>query len=749
MKRILALLLALVMVVALCACGPKDPGTASTPGTETTPSAAPTAEPPADDAREPLDLAAVDALLAEGNYDDACWMLYDYWLGDFYELLTAATAETKNLSLRYAMMAQAEAKLDEQALFTITTNDGNRYGISRIIPHSDTSTTWGLDEYRQGYKIFVDQLLTPDERAELLSAWADADTIQDYYAFVKQWIADKGYTQVTSYTAGQTEGPQTWDGIITSLALDHEYIAPTVSPLLRYDGKNQLQPDMAESYEVSEDGMTYTFHIRKGMQWVDQQGRELGHEVTAHDWVTGARHLADFPSELGYMFEPGYANVKNWLEYQSGECSFDEVGVTAVDDYTLQYTLTADTPYFPTMMGYACFAPLNEEYYTSLGGTFGEGATNGQYGDGPNHIAYCGEFLVDDYTEGSQCHYITNEHYWDYENLNLTEFTYAWYDGTDPLAAYNKVKAGEWNGCNLFANSLEQAKKDIVEGTDKSYFDTYAYIGDADTTARQVNFNLLRQTFANFNDESKMVSPQDPAENAARTRVALNNQDFRLALTFALDRGAYNTPVAGEDMKMNSLNNTFVPGDFVQLTEDVELDMGDGTMQTFPAGTFYAEVVQAQFEFDGFEAQAWDPNGNGGAGSSNSFDGWYKPDAAKARLDAAVTALAAQGVEISAENPIYLDLPYWSTNESYDARANIYKQSLESTLGGLVIVNLIAAETTQDWYGTGYYTNTGAENNYDIYDLSGWLPDYQDPTSYLNCYLPDYSGYLTKSAGIF
>lgn len=740
MKKFLSLLLALAMVFSLAACsGGAD--TSNPPEGDNTDAPNNGSNLMADNQPE-VDPAA---------YEDDSWDLYDSLMGEFSKLLAAGQKETHNLSLRYALLAQAEAKLDEMGLFSLTTNDGSRFAISRVVPRTDTQATWGMDEYRFGYYIVADKFLTPENRAELVELWSEAETASDYHAAAKAWLADNGYGTLDAYRTATTEGPVTWDQFSTSLQLDGQFIAPCWSPLLRYDAKNIPQPALAESWEASEDLMTFTFHIRQGVKWVDQQGRELA-DVTAHDWVTGMHHLTDFSEELGYLMEEGYANIENWSEFLRGEVSFDQVGVEAVDDYTLVYHLTAPTPYFTTMLGYSCFAPLNEEYYLSQGGGFGSDfdftAASYVYGSDPSHIAYCGEFLVDDYTEGSACHYVANEHFWDYDGLNVHEIYYTWYDGADPLALYNGAQAGTYNGCSLTTSILVQAKQDMVEETGKSMFDTYAYVGAADTTSRQVNYNLNRHAWSNFNDSSKAVSPQT-VEDAQRTNAAINNLDFRLAITFALDRGAYNSPLTGDEMKYNSLNNTFVPGDFVQLTEDVTLDMGDGTKKTFPAGTFYGEIVDAQFKFDGFEATAWDPEGADGLGASYGFDGWYLPEAAKSHLEAAVEALAAEGVEISAENPIYLDLPYWSANEIYVSRGNVYKQSLETVLGGAVIVNLIPCETTQDWYSCGYFTGYGYENNYDVWDLSGWGPDYQDPTSYLNCYLADYSGYLTKSSGIF
>ena len=114
-----------------------------------------------------------------------------------------------------------------------------------------------------------------------------------------------------------------------------------------------------------------------------------------------------------------------------------------------------------------------------------------------------------------------------------------------------------------------------------------------------------------------------------------------------------------------------------------------------------------------------------------------------------IAELAAAGIEVSAANPIYFDVPYNSTSESRTNMINAYKQSIEAALEGKVIVNLVACASVKEWYYSGYYTSYGYEANYDMYDLSGWGPDYGDPQTYLDTFLPDYAGYMTKALGIF
>jgi peptide/nickel transport system substrate-binding protein/oligopeptide transport system substrate-binding protein len=81
--------------------------------------------------------------------------------------------------------------------------------------------------------------------------------------------------------------------------------------------------------------------------------------------------------------------------------------------------------------------------------------------------------------------------------------------------------------------------------------------------------------------------------------------------------------------------------------------------------------------------------------------------------------------------------------------SNVYKKSLETAFDGMVILNLVACETSQDWYNAGYYTNLGSEANYSLYDVSGWGPDYGDPQTYLDTFLPEYAGYMVKCIGVY
>ena len=383
---------------------------------------------------------------------------------------------------------------------------------------------------------------------------------------------------------------------------------------------------------------------------------------------------------------------------------------------------------------------MSRDYYTSQGGQFGADynpeAETYLYGKDPDHIAYNGPYLVTNSTKENTIVFQANENYWNKDHINIHTVNWYFNDGTDALKAYNDFKAGILSSCGLTSSSLEQAKQDGL-------FDESAYVSQTDATAFMGFFNVNRAAFSNFNDATKAVSAQT-VEDAARTKAAMSNLHFRRALLMSLDRGAYEAQSVGEDLKYASLINSYTPGNFVSLESDVTVDI-NGTPTTFAAGTYYGEIMQAQLDADGVGAKVWDA----ATEMSSGFDGWYNPEIAKTELALAVEELAAAGVVVDAEHPIYIDVPTFTGSEIYNNREEALKQSVAAVSDNFIVVNKVDCPTSSDWYYAGYYYNTGYEANFDLCDLSGWGPDYGDPQSYLDTMLPDYAGYMVKALGIF
>ena len=729
-KKILCLVLALVMALTAVACGNKEPAATQPAATQ----------PAATDAA-PEEVVYVDPYEEYADdYDALSQAIYDDVLGEFYTVYEDAKAAT-SVAERYAKMAIAEAKLMTSGVFLPLGSNGGNYAISRVAPYTATSVLFGNDSYRYHNVVIANEPIKTVERDELKAKWAELKGTGTYEAFAKQYLTEKGYSLKDTYTLGYASDPQTWDALATSMAADAEAIVNTYDGLVEYDMENQLKGALAESWEVSADGLKWTFKIRQGQVWVDSQGRKVD-DITADDFVAGMQHMLDASDGLQYLVDGVIVNAG---EYTNGDVTdFAEVGVKALDDYTLEYTLCQPTAYFDTMLGYGIFAPMSRKFYESKGGKFGDAfdgeAADYTYGKTPNDIAYCGPYRVTNATAENTIVFEANKDYWNAANIGMKTITWLYNDGEIPTKAYDDMRAGVLDGCGLNSSSVEKAKTDGI-------FDEFAYVSACDATTFNAFVNLRRVATANFNDATAVVSPKTE-EDVARWNAAMTNADFRLALAMAVDRGAYNAQVVGEDLKLTSLRNSYTPGNFVALPEEVTVSI-NGTDKTYPAGTFYGQIMQDQVTADGSALIVWDPTAEGGAGSSDGFDGWYNPEAAAASMAKAVEALAAEGFEITAENPIYLDLPTFVSSEAYKNRANAYKQSVESALGGLVIVNLPECVDSKQWYYAGYYPTTGAEGNYDVCDLAGWGPDYGDPQSYLDTMLPQYSGYMTKSIGLF
>ena len=673
-------------------------------------------------------------------YEEESSKVYENVLGEYNEFYTKAK-EATTVSERYAKMAIAEAKLFEAAVMIPLDSRGGQYAITRIAPRSTSSTLWGNDEDRMHQAIIIKEgILKGTEVQELRALWNETRGTGTWEAKAKEYLAGKGYELTDEYNYAYSSDPATWDVLNTSKQADTRAIVNTYDGLFEYDNENVHQPALATEMTVSEDGLKYTFKIREGVEWVDSQGRKVA-DVKADDWVAGMQHMMDCQEGLEYLTGAAGANILNADAYIAGEITdFAEVGVKALDDYTLEYTLAAPSFFFETMLSYSVFAPMSRDYYVSQGGQFGaefnKEAETYLYGKDPDHIAYCGPYLVTNSTKENTIVFQANPTYWNKDAINIHTINWYFNDGTDALKAYNDFKAGILVNVGLTASSLEQAKVDGL-------FDDYNFVSATDATSFMGFFMVNRTAFANYNDATVAVSKQTVGD-AARTKTAMQNANFRRALLMSLDRGSYEAQVVGEDLKYASMINTFTPGNFVFIPEEVTVDI-NGEAKTFKAGTYYGEIMQAQIDADGVPAKVWDAETQ----MSSGFDGWYNPENAATYLAKAVEELAAAGVEISAENPIYLDLPVFAASETYANRAEVLKQSVEAATGKFVIINKVECSTSAEWYYAGYYPGNGYEHNFDIYDVSGWGPDYGDPQTYLDNMLPDHMGYMIKCLGIF
>lgn len=735
-RKIVSALLVMSMTASLVACGNSGSGSSDPADESVSVSSSASSESNASaSASSESEAEAEESEMPEG-YDETSTELYNEALGDFNDALATAK-EAETVDERYALMAVAEGKLMESAMMYPLTSRGGTYAMYRMAPRTKDYTLWGSDKDRYHQYVVTTDFIKAEDYNEMRAKWDELKGTGTYESWVKEYLAGKGYTLKDSFSMPYASDPVTWDGLATSRAADTDAIINTYDGLMEYDVEGTLQPALAESYEVSDDGLTYTFHLRKDVKWTDSQGREVD-TVKADDFVAGMQHMCDAQGGLEYLVQ---GVIKNVSQYISGEVTdFDEVGVKAVDDYTVEYTLEEPCNYFMTMLGYTIFMPMSRSYYQSQGGKFGaeydSSAADYQYGKDSNSIAYCGPYLVTNATAKNTIVFKLSDSYWNKDNVNIKTLTWLFNDQSDVTKMYTDAKAGTVDYVNLNTSTMETAKSEGL-------YDQYAVVSDTDATSFMGFYNINRTATANANDGTTAKSTKSD-EEIQRTNKALQNVHFRRAISFAADRGAYNAQQVGEDLKYTSLRNTFTPGYFVSLSKDTTIQI-NGTDTTFPAGTYYGEIVQKQIDADGVKIKVWDAENK----TSDGFDGWYNPENAVEELNTAIEELAEDGITIDESNPIQIEYPYPSAVEVYTNKANSYKKSVEAALGGKVVINLVDAVDLDGWYYAGYYVNYGYEQNYDVYDVSGWGPDFGDPCSYLDTMLPDYEGYMTKCFGIF
>lgn len=736
MKKILSALLAVSTVLSLTACsgnggGNSDSGSAS--GSSSSSSVSSGDQSSGENSSDPEGDDGVD------EYTKQCMELYDKVLGEYQTYYEKADA-VKDLSERYALFAVAEAKLLEQGTFLpLTCYQGGTQGITRVAPGSVPDVNWGIGDRRYENAIVTVEPIKSADINTMKGKLKELKGTGTYQAWAKKYLTEKGYTLKDTYSRSYPSDPETWDILATSQADDADKICMTIDFLINYDVEGMMQPALAESWTVSDDGLTYTIKIREGVKWVDSQGREFA-DLKADDFVAGLQHMLDAKGGLDFLID---GVIKNAGGYNAGDViDFAEVGIKATDDHTLVFTLEEETPYFLTMLEYNPFVPLCRSYYVSKGGKFGSefdaAAADYAYGKDQNSILYCGPYLITNATAKNSIIYKPNESYWNKDNINIKNFNYLFTNQDDPTAPYTDFKSGKLDSCGLNDTTKPLAKADGM-------YDDYWYLSSTDAMTGQGFLNMNRSAYANSNDNTKAVSTLTDAQKEA-TNKALKNQHFRLAWCYGVDRATKNAQRSGEEYKLYNLRNMYTKGTFVALSEDVTIDI-NGKSTTFPAGTYYGEIVQAQITADGYPMKVFDPTLDGGLGSSDGFDGWYNPEEAKKELAKAIEELKADGLEISKENPICIDYPYPANIDVFKNAANVLKLSIEASLDGYVVVNLVACADANEWYWSLNRPTDSKGMNYAYGDSSLWGPDYGDPSSYLNTMLPD--GYLIKQIGLF
>ena len=494
-----------------------------------------------------------------------------------------------------------------------------------------------------------------------------------------------------TYSSTFSGNPTTFNYLLDYYADNTAIITNLVDGLLENDNHGNLVPSLAEDWSVSSDGLTYTYKLRKDAKWFTADGEEYA-PVKAQDFVTGIKYAVDNKSQAIDLIQN---SIKGLNDYITGaDSDFSKVGVKAIDDQTVEYTLTRPEPYWNSKTTNSILFPVNEEFLNSKGKDFGTLS--------PDSILYSGPYLLKDFTSKSSIEYVKNPHYYDHDKVSIEHVKLAYFDGSDQELTIRNFESGAYSIAGVYPNSSNFAK------TKEKYKDNIVY-SLQDKTSWYFNFNVNRKA---YNHTSKTTDEQKKS-----TETAVLNKNFRQAVNFALDRTAYSAQSNGEEAASKTLRNTLVPPTFVQV--------GDKT---------FGEVVASKLVNYGTE---WSD-----INLADAQDAYFNKEKAQAKFAEAKKELASQGVTF----PIHLDVAVDQTSKNAVTGMNSVKQTLESVLGADNIVIDVQQLSTDDFNNVAFLAPTPADRDYDL-NFDGWVGDYQDPSTYLNPFNAE-DGFYLKIFGL-
>ena len=498
-------------------------------------------------------------------------------------------------------------------------------------------------------------------------------------------------SDTSTFSSTFSANPTTFNYLLDYYADNTAVITNLVDGLLENDSYGNLVPALAEDWLVSTDGLTYTYKLRKDAKWYTADGEEYA-LVKAQDFVTGIKYAAD---NKGQAMDLIQNSIKGLNDYVTGATNdFTTVGVKALDDHTVEYTLTRPEPYWNSKTTNSILFPVNEEFLKSKDKDFGTLT--------PDSILYNGPYLLKDFTSKSSIEYVKNPHYYDHDKVTIEKVKLAYFDGSDQEMTIRNFESGAYTLAGVYPNSSNYAK------TKEKYQDNIVY-SLQDKTSWYFNFNVNRKA---YNHTAKTTDEQKKS-----TQTAILNKNFRQAINFGIDRTAYSAQSNGQEAASKTLRNTLVPPTFVQI--------GDKT---------FGEVTASKLVNYGTE---WS-----GINLADAQDAYFNKEKAQAKFAEAKKELEAQGVTF----PIHLDVPVDQTNKNAVSGMNSVKQTLETVLGSDNVVIDVQQLSTDDFGNVAFLAPNPAARDYDL-NFDGWVGDYQDPSTYLDPFNAE-SGFYLKIFGL-
>ena len=361
--------------------------------------------------------------------------------------------------------------------------------------------------------------------------------------------------------------------LITTQENEMTIAANVVDCLVEYDSYGNIEPALALEWSSNEDATVWTFKLREGVKWVDKDGNEVA-DVTAHDFVNSAHYVCDANNAAAGAAQytsivAGAAEYNEWTAYQlalpnavdgtdengnavklvknddgeeeileeAAEATLEGIGVKALDDYTLEYTLTKSCPYFVSMVSTGPFMPTNAAFMAECGDKFG---TSNEY------LLYCGAYVLSTYEPQNQRVLTKNASYWEPEAVHIDTVQFK-YNAEANSVATTMYLAGDIDHADISSDLLTAMMADPQ------------YAQDIHPTRASTSYSYWYL----FNFDPNFDAEYEP-EN---WNLAVNNENFRKSIYAAMNRTAALS--ASDAMDPASLvSNTITPAGFASASAD-------------------------------------------------------------------------------------------------------------------------------------------------------------------------------------
>lgn len=464
--------------------------------------------------------------------------------------------------------------------------------------------------------------------------------------------------------------------LITSNANEQSIGANVIDTLVEYNSDGEIQPSLATDWSYDEESLTWTFHIREGQKWVDNNGNEVA-DLTAQDFVDAMKYV--LTPENGSSTSSGlFGLIANAEEYYNGlageegyaPIDFEEVGVKAVDANTLQYTLAGECPYFLSTLTYMYFMPVYGPQLEEQGSNFATSADT---------MYYCGAFYISSYEPQVQMVMSKNQSNWDAEHVYIDKIQKTYNAEASTIGA-EMAKRGEIDYTTLGADVvdawLSDPETENMVSMNRPKVD-YAYF-------YCFNFNVKKLNEDFYRDGMEGYSIADEYE-PWNWEIAVNNENFRQSIMHAVNRYSTVYVTTGDHADPDDyIQNTITPQGFAIDTENGKDYTGEAAFTDILSKDFYDDAAAVEYK------------------------------------EKAMEELSAQGVTF----PVKMLVKYNPSTTNWEDQCIVLEQQLESVLGSDYIDVIVEAGPSEN-----FLTDVRRSSDY-MFLLCNWGADYADPETW-------------------